>query len=217
MNIYNNARTNARTNTSNNPSNNNNSININDNDNNDVNKTSTFDDFDANKLACAIDDDSNDYLIHLTTLKIQELNLNILKELHLKKKDTLTLLKKLNGYKYVDELKELKYGRFIRWISIKNPETLEMDLIKSKMSFKGGMICEVKVRDDGIYIVYKNFMHKHYQFKMDECLIFQKLSGQELVLLSALDHLAEEASNASNNDNSSDISDISDSSDSSDK
>ena len=32
-------------------------------------------------------------------------------------------------------------------------------------------------------------MHRHYRFKMDECLIFQKLSSQEMIILSALDHL----------------------------
>ena len=38
-------------------------------------------------------------------------------------------------------------------------------------------------------IVCKNFMHRHYTFKMDECLVFQKLTDQEKILLSALDHL----------------------------
>ena len=35
-------------------------------------------------------------------------------------------------------------------------------------------------------------MHRHYTFKMDEVLIFQKLTGQEMVILSALDHLEAE-------------------------
>ncbi len=52
-----------------------------------------------------------------------------------------------------------------------------------------GMICEIKITDDGVLITSKNFMHRHYTFKMDECLIFQKLSDQERILLSALDHL----------------------------
>ena len=158
----------------------NNSINNNDNNSNDK----VFDGFDMSKLLEAVETDTEkkEYLLNLTTLKIQELNLNILKELKLKKKETLDLLKKLNGYKYVDELKELKYGRFIRWIPISDPEYLHL--------IKGGVICEVKVRDDGIHIIYKNFMHRHFQFKMDECLIFQKLSSQELVLLSALDHIS---------------------------
>ena len=160
------------------------SNNVDNNANNDNNNTQELlgvDDFDVSKLLQATENDSNDNLIHLTTLKIQELNLSILKELKLKKKDTLAMLKKLNGYKYVDELKEMKHGRFIRWVPLKDPEDLYL--------IKGGIICDVKARDDGMYIVCKNFMHRHFQFKMDECLIFQKLTSQEQVLLTALDHL----------------------------
>jgi len=90
-------------------------------------------------------------------------------------------MKKLNGYRYVDEIKDVKYGAFIKWIPISNPEYLPLHT--------GGMICDIKVTDNGVIIVCKNFMHKHYQIKMDECLLFQKLSHQELVLLAALDHL----------------------------
>jgi len=142
----------------------------------------TFNELDMDQLLKAVDSEDNDYLLHLTTKKIQELNLNILKELGLPKKDTLDMLKQLTTYKYVDEIKELKYGRFIRWIPIKDPDNLKM--------VKGGIICDIKATDNGIQVVCKNFMHRHFQFNMDECLIFQRLSQQELVLLSALDHLS---------------------------
>jgi len=141
-----------------------------------------FNELDMENLLKAVDSDDSDYLLHLTTKKIQELNLNILKELDLPKKDTLNMLKQLTTYKYVDEIKELKYGRFIRWVPIKDPNNLKMT--------KGGIICDIKAMDNGIQIVCKNFIHRHFQFKMDECLIFQRLSPQELVLLSALDHLS---------------------------
>lgn len=152
---------------------------------NDANELLGINDFDISKLLQATESESNDNLIHLTTLKIQELNLSILQELKLKKKDTLAILKKLNGYKYVDELKEMKHGRFIRWVPLKDPDNLYL--------IKGGIICDVKAKDDGMYIVCKNFMHRHFQFKMDECLIFQKLTSQEQVLLTALDHLEEDS------------------------
>jgi hypothetical protein len=50
----------------------------------------------------------------------------------------------------------------------------------------------MNVKEDGVYITCKNygFNRKHYQIKLDENLIFQKLTEQELVLLSALDHLS---------------------------
>jgi len=109
------------------------------------------------------------------------MNLQMIKELQLPKDSTLLYMKKLNGYRYVDELNDIRYGAFIKWIPINDPNYLPLNA--------GGIVCDIKVSNSGILIVCKNFMHKHYQIKMDECLIFQKLSDQELVLLSALDHL----------------------------
>jgi hypothetical protein len=89
---------------------------------------------------------------------------------------------RLKGYRYIDEVKDIKYGGFIKWIPLQDPSYLPLNA--------GGIISDIKVTDNGLILVYKNFMHKYYQIKMDECLIFQKLSNQEQVLLSALDHLA---------------------------
>ena len=47
----------------------------------------------------------------------------------------------------------------------------------------------IKITDKGIALVCKNFAHKHYHLNPDELMIFQKLSGQEQVLLAALDYL----------------------------
>jgi hypothetical protein len=136
---------------------------------------------DINKLMSALDNEKNESIINLTTVKLEETIFNILKELHLDKETFINYFKKLKGYKYVDELDDLKYGGFIRWIPITDPDNLPLN--------QCGIICDILIKDDGIYIVCKNFMHRHYRFKMDECLIFQKLSSQEMIILSALDHL----------------------------
>jgi len=139
---------------------------------------------DVNKLLKALDDESNDTLMNFTTKKIKEMNLNILKELQLSRKETLDLFNKLKDYKYVDEMSDLKYGTFIRWIPIEDPTNIYLT--------KGALFCEMKIRDDGVFCVCKNygFPPRHFQISMDKNLIFQKLTDQELVLLSALDHLA---------------------------
>ena len=133
------------------------------------------------KLLNALDNDTNENIINLTTNKIMEMNIKILKELHLPKETTVHYLNKLKGYKYVDEINNLKHGSFIRWVPITNPDYLPLH--------NCAMICEIKIVEDGILITCKNFMHRYYTFKMDECLIFQKLTSQELVIISALDHL----------------------------
>jgi hypothetical protein len=138
-------------------------------------------DLNVDTLLSALDNNKNESIMNLTTQKIQEMIFKILKELHLDRETMVNYFKKLKGYKYVDELNDLKYGGFIRWIPITDPDNLPLN--------QCGIICDILIKDDGIYIVCKNFMHRHYRFKMDECLIFQKLSSQEMIILSALDHL----------------------------
>ena len=138
---------------------------------------------DINKLLKALDDESNEVLLNFTPDKIREMNLNILKELQLSNQDTLELLKKLKDYKYVDEMNELKYGAYIRWIPIEDHNNIFLT--------QGSIFCEMKIKDDGVYCICKNYGYKsrYFQISLDKNLIFQKLTDQELVLLSALDHL----------------------------
>ena len=139
---------------------------------------------DTKNLLKALDDNTNESLMNFTTLKLREMILKILKELQLPRNETIDLMKKLKDYKYVDEMKDLKYGTYLRWIPIDDPENIHLT--------KGALFCEMKVKEDGVYITCKNygFNRKHFQIKLDENLIFQKLTEQELVLLSALDHLS---------------------------
>ena len=139
---------------------------------------------DVNKLLKALDDDTNESLLNFTSSKIKEMNYNILKELHLTKDETLNVLKKLDNYKYIDEMNDLKYGTYIRWIPI--------DDVKSINLLKGAIFCEMKITDDGVFLICKNYGYnrRHFQISMDKNLLFQKLSDQELVLLSALDHIS---------------------------
>ena len=139
---------------------------------------------DVNKLLKALDDDTNETLLNFTSSKIIEMNLKIINELHMPKKETLDILKRLNNYKYVDEMNDLKYGTYVRWIPI--------DDVKNITLTKGAIFCEMKITDDGVFLVCKNFGYnlRHFRISMDKNLIFQKLTESELVLLSALDHLS---------------------------
>ena len=73
---------------------------------------------DVNKLLKALDDETNEDLLNFTTEKIKQMTLQILGELQLTKEETMKIFKKLENYKYVDEMNDLKYGSFIRWIPI---------------------------------------------------------------------------------------------------
>jgi hypothetical protein len=137
---------------------------------------------DVQKLLKALENDENEKLFNFTTKKLKEINLNVLKELQLSKNILLNYMEKLKTYKYIDEINELKYGAYLRWIPITNPKNLFLE--------KGGILSDIKITDNGIVLVCKNFINRYFQFKMDENLIFQKLSQQESVLLTVLDHLS---------------------------
>ena len=53
----------------------------------------------------------------------------------------------------------------------------------------GGIVIDIKIHQNGIQLVCKNFINKKFQIKIDECFIFQKLTDQEKIILSALDYL----------------------------
>ena len=133
-----------------------------------------------NYLEKALNNESNESLINLTFDKIEKKKSEILEEINLFKKDIKHLLKKLEDYRYVDEMHELQYGRYIRWINLNNPNCLKLTT--------GGILCEIKI-EDNIILVLKNNLNHFFQINMEECLLFQKLTDQEKVVLYALDSI----------------------------
>ena len=89
-------------------------------------------------------------------------------------------MEKLDGYRYVDEINELFRGKYIRWIRIKN---------KIQTLTNGAMVMDIKFLQEGIQILCRNGRNQFIQFKFDECLVFQKLTDEEWMLLSVNSHI----------------------------
>lgn len=136
---------------------------------------------DMDKLLNALDNDNNTNILSETTKTIEETKEYMLLNLGLSKTKHREILRKLKLYQFVDELPDMKYGSYIRWINLTNAETLKLT--------NGGIVCEMKVGEKGIIIVCRNNMNRFFQFNMNECLIFRKMTEQELILLSALDYI----------------------------
>jgi hypothetical protein len=136
---------------------------------------------DLEEITKAAENDNNSHILNLTTLIIHKMKNHILDELQLTRIEKMEIMKKIKKYRYVDQMNELKYGGFIRWINITDPENLFLT--------KGAIFCDFKINDNGVMILYKNFYGKTYEIKMEECIIFQKLSYQEEVLLKVMDKL----------------------------
>jgi len=138
---------------------------------------------DINKLLTALENDNNESMIQLNYEKITSDKNTILQQLHLPKELLKTLSKQLKAYRYVDNLDDLRYGSYIRWISLKSKHKDNVQLTN------GGLLCHLKQVDDDIHLVCKNSRGMLFQLKMTENIIFQKLNEQEQVILSALKYL----------------------------
>ena len=79
-------------------------------------------DLDIDSLISALDNEENESIVKLNSKLIKEDKNNILQKLQLERESIKQLHKKLKHYRYVDEIPDLHYGSYIRWIPLKNPE-----------------------------------------------------------------------------------------------
>ena len=125
---------------------------------------------DEELLKKALDNDKNELILNMDTDKVTKTKNDIISQLNLPKSELKTIQKKLKEYRYIDDMKELHFGSYIRWITIKNPENIRLT--------NGGIVCDIKVINDDIHITCKNNMNRFFQLKMSENIIFQKISDQ---------------------------------------
>ena len=113
---------------------------------------------------------------------IKKAKLDMLKTLLDNPNEIKEYYKLLKEYRYVDELDELRYGSYIRWINIATyPPSLTL--------LRGGFIADI-TNKNGINILCKN-RNKFFTIKMDRSVLFQKNTNQEKLLIEILDHIKE--------------------------
>ena len=133
------------------------------------------------KLGDILEKEENEHILKLTRSKIKEIKNNNLQKLQLGRENLKKIHKQLENYRYVDDISNLRYGFYIRWINLKNTQQIKLT--------NGAIICDIKVVNDEVHIVCKNNMNRFMQLKLEECYIFQKLSDQEPILLSVMESL----------------------------
>jgi len=138
-------------------------------------------DIDPEKVSKAINNENNESIMKYNNIKIKQVKNDLLQKLHFSKPEIKILHEKLKDYRFVDEMTDINYGRYIRWINMNQVDNLKLT--------NGGIICEILATDNGNVITCKNAMNRLFRIKMEECLIFQKLTDQEKLLLSVMDYL----------------------------
>ena len=135
---------------------------------------------DINSLLSAVDNEANEGLMELTHAKIKATKNDMLQRLQLSREKLHQFHQKLKHYRYIDEFPDLKQGTYVRWIPLNDPKNIRLT--------NGGIVCSVYL-DAGVNVVCKNHMNRMFQFKLSDSMVFQKITEQEEVLLSALDFL----------------------------
>lgn len=82
-------------------------------------------------------------------------------------------ISKLNEYRLIENICHLHKGKYIRWIRLNQEKPILTN---------GGIVMDVKFLDNGIHVLCKS-KFKFIQYKFDECLTFQKLNEDELMIL----------------------------------
>jgi hypothetical protein len=136
---------------------------------------------DIQDLLHALNNDNNEAVVDLDFATIAKHKNDLLQQLNLPKEELQKLHKQLKLYRCVNNLDDLRFGSYVRWISLKNPEVIKLT--------NGGIVCDIKEVNEDIHIKCKNKMNMIFQVKMSEILLFQKLSQQEEVILKALKYL----------------------------
>ena len=136
---------------------------------------------DIHHLLHALNNENNEAVVDLDYATIAKQKNDLLQQLNLSRDELSSLNKKLKPYRCVNTLEDLRFGSYVRWISLKNPAVIKLT--------NGGIVCDIKEVNGDIQVKCKNRMNMLFQLNMSEVLLFQKLSEQEAVILSALKYL----------------------------
>jgi hypothetical protein len=136
----------------------------------------------TDELLSAYEKEGNKYLENKTNKDIEDEKLASFDCIvTLTKAERIALMKKLIGYRYVDEMDSLHIGKYTRWIH-KYP----LDEVFKYVLSPGAFLTMVDYLDTGIVLTLKTWNNKVFRINFDNSLIYQKLSAdEELILISA--------------------------------
>ena len=152
----------------------------------------TIDNINVDELLKSIESDKLLSISKLSYDKINTIKYNVLKRIGLEDDELESMLLKLSDYRYVEELQDIHHGAFVRYIPLTN-NNLNKGKCRNQDNENvlkpGGFICDIKILGTGVQLLCRNHFRKMFQLRVDEVLLFQKLTKQEEVILSVFDYL----------------------------
>jgi len=127
----------------------------------------------------ALENESNASILELTTSEIKRHKNNILQMTQIKGNMLKEYHKKLKNYRYVRGMHDLQFGYYIRWVPLKEGGEITLT--------RGAYISGIDIVEDDILIQCKTNFNRFFNIKFGNCIIFQKITNQEKLILEILD------------------------------
>ena len=133
---------------------------------------------DVDTLLAKIED--NHFLENRTVADISKDIFEAIDSLGLPEEIARGFCERLSGYRVVDKICDLRNGRLVRWIRLPSK-----DGSKGVSLTNGGLLMNVKIENTGVQLLCKNNANRFFNVKFDNCIVFQKLSMEEQLVLMA--------------------------------
>ena len=124
-------------------------------------------------------ENENNTILNKTYKNIKSEKNNILQQLNLNKDRLTEYTNKLKDYRYIDEISDIVYGNFCRWINLTNND------IKLE---QGGFISDINISNNGPLLTIKIF-NRYITINANNILLFQKINNQERILLKVMKYI----------------------------
>lgn len=134
---------------------------------------------DVEKWMEKIDDTQYNYLEGKTSEVLENEKKNVLN-------NNDKLLQSLAMYRFVNNLQELRLGRYCRWIVVGKEEQMSLH--------GGGYLIKVSFLEKGVYLLCERLKKYKMQVKMDDAIVFQKMTAEEWVVVMANDYSMKQTS-----------------------
>ena len=148
---------------------------------------------DIDELLRASENVDMNYFMNNTLETISSEIVEVLREHGITDTALANFCEKLVGFRFVDQIYQLHKGKHVRWIRISNAKMSEVrdaGLTNGRQNgvlTNGGIVVDVKFLDNGTQVLCKN-KNRFIQYKFDDCLTFQRLSSDELLVLTCMNN-----------------------------
>ena len=142
-----------------------------------------FSTIDVDALLAKIESEDNHYLENKILADISKDIFESVCELNVSIDLASKFCDRLSGYRYVERVCDLRNGKLMRWI--KRPTNLPLN---EKSLTNGGILMNIKIENSGVQLLCRNNANRFFNIKFDDCLVFQKLTMEEQLILMSYEY-----------------------------